>query len=151
MIRKLSRILAVATLVLTGMIAVASAQEPATKKVKIDFDFFAGKQLMPAGEYIIKLKSNTTSHKFILVQQVDGSAQATVATVPNQNRRELEQGSITFNKYGSEYYLSGVALGDERVIHSVPKTRAEREVSKKIAANKANGKSEKVMTQSSGQ
>ncbi len=151
MIKKIFRILAVSTLVLTGLIATASAQEASMRKVKIDFDFYAGKTLMPAGEYVVKLKSNTGSHKFILIQQVGGDARATLPSTPNQNRKELENGSITFNKYDNEYFLSGVTLGDEGVIHTVVKTRAEREVSKRLATNNADGKPEKAMTQSSEQ
>ncbi|MCI0339158.1 MAG: hypothetical protein L0226_16420 [Acidobacteria bacterium] len=146
MIKKIFNILAISTLVVVGMVATASAQEPTrTKDVKIDFDFYAGKKLMPAGEYIVKLLPNTTTHKLILVQQVDGKKQSIVTSVPNQNKANFKPGVLVFNKYGSKYFLSGVQLGSESVLHTTVKTRTEREVAKGIAKNEAARKLEEVV------
>ena len=151
MIKRISKILAVATFVLTGLIATASAQEGSIRKVKVDFDFYAGNKLMPAGEYTVKLMSNNQTQKLIMVQQVDGDAHAMLISNPNANHANLESGSVVFNKYGDEYFFSGVQLGKTQLLHTAVKTRNEREVSKRIAKNSAKDKSEKVVTQSSGQ
>ncbi len=146
MIKKIFNILAISTLVVVGMVATASAQEPTrTKDVKIDFDFYAGKKLMPAGEYIVKLLPNTTTHKLILVQQVDGKKQSIVTSVPNQNKANFKPGVLVFNKYGSKYFLSGVQLGSVDVLHTTIKTRTEREVAKGIAKNERASKTEEVV------
>jgi hypothetical protein len=151
LMKKIFNILAVTTLVLTGLIATASAQEASTKKVQIDFDFYAGKKRMPAGEYIVKLKQNTGTHKLIVVQQVKGGSQAVVASVPSQIKHKLDPGSITFNRYGDQYFLSGVQLGSDRIIHKAIPSRAEREVLKKIAGYDNGSKPEKVTTQTNVQ
>jgi hypothetical protein len=147
--KKIFNMLAVSMLVLVGLAATASAQDGATKRVQIDFDFYAGKKLMPAGEYVIKLKQNTGTHKYILVKQVKGDGLAIVPSVPSSTRDYLETGSVRFNKYGDQYFLSGVQMSKDRVLHTTLKSRTEREVLRKIAGNERGNKPEKVTTQSS--
>jgi hypothetical protein len=136
MIKKVYQTLAVASLIVISLVAGASAQDPnRTKVVKIDFDFYAGNKQMPAGAYVVKLLENGNTQKLILIQQQDGNSQAIVASVPNRNRADYKPGVILFNKYGSQYFLSGVQLGDSTVLHTAIKTRAEREILKVIAQN----------------
>jgi hypothetical protein len=134
MIKKVYKILAITTLILIGMVVGASAQEPTrTKNVRIDFDFYAGKKLMPAGDYIVSLMQNGNTQKLIFVQQQDGHSQAIIASVPNRNKGDLKPGAILFNRYGSQYFLAGVQLGDSNTLHTAIKTRAERNISREIA------------------
>ncbi len=150
MIRKMLRILAVSTLVLTGLIASASAQDiVGTKRVKIDFDFYAGKKLMPAGEYVIRLMPNTFSTKLILVQQVDGDKQAIIQSVLKHNSGNYKAGTILFNKYGDQHFLAAVQLGNADALHSALKTRAERQAIKDLANENSEGKPAKAVTESS--
>jgi len=136
MMKKVFKILAITTLILICMVVGASAQEVnRTKSVRIDFDFYAGKKLMPAGDYIVSLLHNGNTQKLILIQQQDGKSQAIVTSVPNRNKGELKPGAILFNKYGSQYFLSGVQLGDSNILHTAIKTRAEREILREIADN----------------
>jgi hypothetical protein len=136
MIKKVYKILAITTLILVTMVVGASAQEPTrTKNVRIDFDFYAGKKLMPAGDYIVSLMQNGNTQKLILVQQQDGNSQAIIASVPNRNKTDLKPGAILFNKYGSQYFLAGVQLGGSNILHSAIKTRAERNILREIAKN----------------
>jgi hypothetical protein len=136
MIKKVYKILAITTLIFIGIVVGASAQEPTrTKSVRIDFDFYAGKKLMPAGDYIVSLLSNGNTQKLILIQQQDGKSQAIIASVPNQNKADRKPGAILFNKYGSQYFLAGVQLGDGNILHTAVKTRAEREILREIAKN----------------
>lgn len=152
MIKKMLNILGVSVLVLTGLMATASAQDTSsTKTVKIDFDFYAGKKLMPAGEYRISLRSNTSTHKMILIKQVNGDEQAILASVPYPNKTNYEPGSLVFNRYGEQYFFSAVQLGNGNALHTILKTRAEREIGKKIAKNSNNDKQEEVVTISSVQ
>jgi hypothetical protein len=136
MIKKVYQTLAVASLIAISLVAGASAQDPKrTKAVRIDFDFYAGKKLMPAGDYVVKLLENGSTQKLILIQQQDGNSQAIMASVPNQNRADYQPGVILFNKYGSKYFLAGVQLGDATMLHTALKTRAEREILKGLAQN----------------
>lgn len=136
MIKKAYKILALASLILISLVAGASAQEPSrTKQVRIDFDFYTGKKLMPAGDYTVSLLQNGTTQKLILVQQKDGDSQAIITSVPNRNKAAYQPGSIIFNRYGNKYFLAGVQLGDSSVLHTAIKTQAEREILKEIASS----------------
>jgi hypothetical protein len=136
MIKRAYKILALTTLILIGMVVGASAQEATrTRNVRIGFDFYAGKKLMPAGDYIISLLHNGNTQRLILIQQQDGNSQAIIASVPNQNKADLKPGAVLFNKYGSQYFLAGVQLGDSNILHTAIKTRSEREILREIAKN----------------
>jgi hypothetical protein len=136
MIKRVYKILAITTAILICMVVGASAQEASrTKQVRIEFDFYAGKKLMPAGDYIVSLLQNSHTQKLILIQQQDGHFQAIIASVPNQNKADLKPGAILFNKYGSQYFLASVQLGDSNILHTAIKTRAEREILREIAEN----------------
>jgi hypothetical protein len=136
MIKRVYKILAITTLILVGMVVGASAQEPVrTKSIRIDFDFYAGRKLMPAGEYIVSLLQNGNTQKLIQIQQQDGKSQAIVTSVPNRNKADLKPGAILFNKYGSQYFLAGVQLGDSNILHTAIKTRAERDILRELVRN----------------
>jgi hypothetical protein len=136
MIKKVFKILAITTLILICMVVGASAQEATrTKSVRVDFDFYAGKKLMPAGDYIVSLLQNGNTQKLILIQQQDGKSQAIIASVPDRNKGDLKPGAILFHKYGSQHFLSGVQLGDSNILHTAIKTRAEREILREITNN----------------
>jgi len=136
MIKRVYKILAITALILIGMVVGASAQEATrTRNVRIDFDFYAGKKLMPAGDYVVSLLQNSNMQKLILIQQQNGHSRAIVASVPNQNKDDWKAGTILFNKYGSQYFLAGVQLGDSNILHTAIKTRSEREILRETAKN----------------
>jgi hypothetical protein len=136
MIKKVYKILAITTLIFICIVVGASAQAPTrTRNVRIDFDFYAGKKLMPAGVYIVSLLQNNNTQKLILIQQQNGKSQAIIASVPTRNDDERVPGAIIFNKYGTQYFLAGVQLGDSAIMHTAIKTRAERVLLREIANN----------------
>jgi len=146
MIKQSYKILAAVSLISITLVASVSAQDPTrTKVVRIDFDFYAGKKLMPAGNYVVKLMENGNTQKLILVQQQDGNSQAIIASVPNQNKADYQPGVILFNKYGTQYFLAGVQLGDSNVFHTAIKTRAEREILKQAAMTSSAGSTREVV------
>jgi hypothetical protein len=138
MFKRSFQILTASALVLCALTAGASAQSlVVAKKVKIDFDFYAGKKLMPAGEYEFRLTPNHQTHKLVYVRRLGGDANAIVASMPTANVKSLKPGSIVFNRYGDQYYLARVRFGDSDYIHSVIKSKRERRLLRDISA-KAN-------------
>jgi len=135
MFKRSLQILAVSALVFCALTAGASAQSLiVAKKVKIDFDFYAGKKLMPAGEYEFKLIPNPQTRKLVQVRQIGGAASAIVASVPGSNVKELKPGSIVFNRYGDQYYLARLQFGDSAYVHNVIKSKSERKLLRAVAA-----------------
>ena len=139
MFKRSLQILAVSALVLSALTAGASAQSlVVAKKVKIDFDFYAGKKLMPAGEYEFKLTPNHQTHKLVQIHQIGGDANAIVASVPSLNVKELKPGAIVFNRYGDQYYLARLQFGDSAYVHNVIKSKSERKLLRAVAASSNN-------------
>ena len=133
MFNKSVRMLAVSAFVLCALTVGASAQAPImTNKVSIEFDFYAGKKLMPAGQYEFKLTPNHQTQKLIQIRNVKTGSVATIPSVPNFNTKNAKPGEIVFNKYGDQYYLSRVQLGDSKYIHDVIKSRNERKLLRNI-------------------
>lgn len=137
--------LAVVMMLAAGLVSTAAAQElPKTRAMKIDFDFYAGKTVMPAGEYEFQLVSSTGPHKLIRIREINSDKQVLLTAIPNRNAQNLDSGSVGFNKYGDQYFLTGVQLGDRNYFHTVLKTSMERDIAKQF-----NGR--RINTQSSGQ
>lgn len=137
--------LAVAMMLTAVLLPTAAAQEPPkTRVIKIDFEFHAGKTVMPAGQYEFQLVSGNGPHKLVRVREINSEKQVLLTTVPNRNAQNLDNGSVGFNKYGDQYFLSGVQLGDSNYFHTVLKTGQERDIAKQY-----NGR--RINTQISGQ
>ena len=133
--KKILNILAVLTFIAVGLTATASAQRsPVSTKTKIDFDFYVGNKLLPAGEYRIRLlPASSESHKLIVLHKVDGDESAIIPSVPENNKGGLKSGSVKFNKVGDAYFLSGVQLGDESLFQAAIKGRTEKAATTRIA------------------
>jgi len=149
--KKMFQILAISALVLTGLVASASAQSVAeSNRVKIDFPFNVGDKQLSAGEYRIKALNTDQAQKVILVQRLDGKGQAVIASVPGSNNGQLALGGVRFNKYGDKLFLASVQLGDDGVIHHMLKSRAER-AAEKESPKIAGAQSKPVSVPTTGQ
>ncbi len=135
MLKRSFQILTVSAIVLCALTAGASAQSlVAAKKVKIDFDFYAGKKLMPAGEYEFKLTPNHQVSKLVHVRRSGGDANAVISSLQGSNVNGLKPGAIVFNKYGDQYYLAGLRFGDTDYVHNVIKSKRERKLLRDVIA-----------------
>jgi len=111
----------VAALVLSavvfGSMCFAGAGGPRLK-ANIPFAFQAGEVALPAGEYIFEFGAN------MIIQKSDGSDSYFLNVVSGEAR--TGNLSISFNRYGDMYYLSGARNGVS--VATVLKTRAEKEM-----------------------
>ena len=80
--------------------------------VKIDFDFIAGDQALPAGSYRVRHPTNDIS--LIEIESADGKKTVLVAISRLARRMTggVPDGSLVFDKEGSQYVLSEVWLED---------------------------------------
>jgi hypothetical protein len=139
MLKRSVQALAVSTLVLCALTAGASAQSIlTTRKVSIDFDFYAGKKLMPAGDYEFKLTGNNQAQGLVQVRNVNTGAVMILPSLGNRNTKIVRPGSIVFNKYGDQYYLSRLHLGDADNVQEIIKGKTERKLFRNIIANTSN-------------
>jgi hypothetical protein len=108
--------------------AVAAADNALRIRADVPFAFYAGKELMPAGEYVFEIGSLTTSEasgSAILIQNPSGSALTRLVSIPGRAGSDSKV-RLHFNQYRDQYFLSSVeGLGR---LASVRKSKTEREL-----------------------
>jgi hypothetical protein len=107
--------------VLSGALLASAAIAPSASaadalRVSVPFDFIAGGQTMPAGEYIV---AKMSSSGLIMVQGRANKRSAALITMPSgySGAASADPG-LTFNSTGTRHVLSSVMLGsgETRVI-----------------------------------
>jgi hypothetical protein len=119
-------------LVMAGMMAltamattrVALAQEALV--VNVPFDFVAGNQNLPAGEYSVKVSQ--TDARIVLIERKDATAAMFIGTNPVVANTIQSESKLVFNRYGDRYFLSQVwNEGNDRG-RQLMKTAREKEI-----------------------
>jgi len=97
-------------LVLVLALSVAGVQAWAQKvKANIPFDFVAGEQEFPAGNYQIKFETGLQKH-LILKSLDDSDLSANVMYITRLSEREGGEPCLIFDKDGDKAYLSEVYM-----------------------------------------
>ena len=97
-------ILMTATLIALMTVAPATAQ-PNAVRANVPFEFHAGNQMLPAGQYQITLDPVS---KQVTVRAIEGGAGAFLAACQSSARDGATETSLAFNKYGDTYFLREV-------------------------------------------
>ncbi len=103
-------------------------------KVSVPFDFVVGGHTLPAGDYLV---SQVGAAGFLSVRDISSGATPVVmtATVPGDSTVPGEA-SLTFHRYGSDYFLAQVSDGYMSQSCSVQMTRGEKERANRASLNK---------------
>ena len=130
-----NRLFAVLAVVVVGVaLAAPLAAQSLVLKATIPFEFnFSGK-VMPAGEYLIQADGGSAALR--LKNYESRVAAISLAFHPSGERRTAGEPTLTFNRYGDQYFLSNVWAGSTASGLEVPMTRAERELAKVASAQK---------------
>ncbi len=129
---KMMRMVAMLALVMTFAVLSVSAQVRVERlTATIDFDFVAGGQTLPAGQYRFSFPGGDGSRRIVLITKTDGSAQALVQILPVQNQTESDAvADLIFNQYGDQRYLASVQLGDDSYRQELIKSSDERRLAR---------------------
>ena len=124
--------------VLTIALAVAAvaplAAQTVVLKANVPFEFhFAGK-ILPAGQYLLQANGGSSAMQ---LRNFDADAGAVSLGWPSSRRTDRGTDStLTFNRYGSTYFLSSVVNGSSGAGMEFPTTRTERELARTQTAQK---------------
>jgi hypothetical protein len=111
---------------LTLMACFAFAGNGTEMNVTIPFDFYAGSQLIPAGEYKFEMGAlNHGSASSVIMRTKDGSGVSVLVTMPDVNRSTF-QNHLRFNQYGAKYFLSSIAISSHKA--NLKPTKLEQEL-----------------------
>ena len=95
---------------LTLMASFGFAEPGAAMRISVPFDFYAGDQQLPAGEYTVQMGSGfLPTASVVTILQVNGSATCMLATQPGTDA-DLSATQLQFNKYGNKRFLSTVSI-----------------------------------------
>jgi hypothetical protein len=127
------RLVVTGTLLLVGVGVAASARAQGTETVTtIPFAFTAGDTKLPQDRYRI---SPIPGQNSVFMIRGERNGVVLMTRIDRLNDREPAP-SLTFHRYGDQYFLREVQLGDGRILHLTP-SRAETEYVAAQAAAKS--------------
>jgi hypothetical protein len=97
-------------------------------KANIPFDFVAGNQALPAGQYVI-----SPAPGVLMIRSSDGSKSAISTTQNWGGGDRLEKTELVFHHIGKTYFLSQVKVEGFAEGRQLPKSRTESEA--EVASN----------------
>src|SRR6476659_6019088 len=129
------QIYAVATmLMLIGILAVtaeAQSVNGVSIRANIPFEFSVGDKLLPAGEYRIQQVNPSSDVVMLQIANANGEARVMVR-VQSMRARDTNRTGLVFNRYGSSYFLSTLAIEGSVDAWQAPKSHAERGVGREL-------------------
>jgi hypothetical protein len=123
--KKLFTLLAVSVLLAVGS-AFAQIASDQTLGANIPFSFILGKTTLPAGHYTIQSVGN--SGKAVLIRGSYRQSGIFLLAIDTESTQPSAQSSLTFNKYGNQYFLSRIQVEGSTRGLQLPKSRAEKEM-----------------------
>jgi len=128
-------------LMLIGILAVtaeAQSVNGVSIRANIPFEFSVGDKLLPAGEYRIQQVDPSSDVVMLQIANANGEARVLVR-VQSMRARDTNRTELVFNRYGSSYFLSTLAIEGSVDAWQAPKSHAERGVGRELAALKVDG------------
>jgi len=107
-------------------------------RANIPFEFSVGDKLLPAGEYRIQQVNPSSDVVMLQIANANGEARVLVR-VQSMRARDTNRTELVFNRYGSNYFLSTLAIEGSVDAWQAPKSHAERGVGRELAALKVDG------------
>lgn len=119
--------IAIATMILVGIVAVNTHAQTGAHKVvaNIPFEFAVGKATLPAGRYTVTVMNPTSDRKILQIRRVDGRASAMVITVDVTGDMS-ENAKLVFHRYGDRYYFAQAQMSGDSPSLAAVKTRSEQ-------------------------
>lgn len=129
------RTIAALSLLASLSLATVYAQSNSRSAFKIPFEFTAGDQTFPAGEYRVEALPNGAS-AWVRISSDGGRKSSTFTSLTQAFGKTDPVGKLVFNRYGDQYFLRSYnAAGDHKECDLVP-SRAEKALIKKARAGK---------------
>jgi hypothetical protein len=112
-------------LLLAGGLAVAQSREPL--RFRTPFAFIVGDQLMPAGEYTVRVETVAGVLSF---RGSDGKAGTFIRSMPLVKSKTATRYRLVFHNYGAHYYISEIWVPGYETGRVVVQHPSELEVAK---------------------
>ena len=128
----------IAMMVLVGSLAMmAQAQTGGGAQLiaNIPFEFSAGNKKLPAGKYVISVINPSSDQRVLQIRSIDGHNRTVLLMQPVEGKVQ-EEAKLVFNLYGDHYFFAQAWTPANGSGMQAPGSRAERNVSRELAAIK---------------
>lgn len=129
------RLLVIAGLMITLLVASADAQFPRVITADIPFDFLVMDKRLPAGQYDLD-PIRMGGIGALRIRSADGQVTAVVLTQSSTARANQAGLNLVFNRVGGQYFLSQVRGIEDKTFHQLPKSRIEKSLANQTGALK---------------
>jgi hypothetical protein len=125
-------VMLVSIIALAYATAIASSAQSLGQQIRADvpFDFVVGDKTLAAGEYSV---SQISSAGGIAVRSRDGEQGAIRLSHAVLDRNPRQKTSLTFLRYGNQYFLSQIWVSGSAEGRQVLKSKAERSADRELA------------------
>ena len=97
----------------------------------VPFDFTVSDKKLPAGKYSISRAQTSNGDLVLQIVSADGQKNISRLTIPVITHKPMNQGTLVFNRYGNDYYLSEVWPAGGSTGRELLKSRTERDLARK--------------------
>lgn len=112
-------------LLFVPLIAVAQMKPTERIVTQVPFKYMVGDTAMPAGECTVLLANENNS--VLLVGSTVAKHWVYAPTTPNLGKKASDA-ALTFHRYGDQYFLTEVRVGNSRSIYTFKPTKLEKEL-----------------------
>ena len=113
------------------MLAAPVTAQTLSLRASVPFDFVIGGHTLPAGDYLV---SQVHGERFMTVQNASGGATPSVMTIALPGSLAAQgEASLTFHRYGSDYFLAEIWDGYTGQIRSIWMSGTEKELANRAS------------------
>ena len=134
--KQLYMVVTIIALITVAGLSSVKAQTSLSLKANIPFAFSVGNQTMPAGEYTVRCTNPSSDMKVLQLRSSDGHETALVRTSSVSGKIQ-DDAKLVFNRYGDQYFFAQAWLPADSIGMQAPKSRAEKQIGRELAANKS--------------
>lgn len=127
----------IGALVFATLFAVSTARAQSSNRpliANIPFEFSAGSQTLPAGEYTVRVTNPASDQRVVQIRSLNGSKHA-VLQMHSVNGPAKDGARLVFHRYGERYFLAQAWTAADSIGMEAPRSRAERGAGSELASN----------------
>jgi hypothetical protein len=118
--------------IVLGTFVLLASPAKAEVRITIPFDFSVGKVSLPSGTYSVARTGGASSLLELRNKQGKGNAVAAINSVQSSREAVSDKDKLVFHRYGSRYFLAQFWIQGSSVGFELPKSKAERQISKRL-------------------
>ena len=130
---KSSRMLFWSVVVVVVVMAVPTFAQSREKEYNIPFSFNVGKEVRPAGHYVV----SSVFESSLRIRRLDGTGAIVISSAAVESADRTSPCKLVFRRYGEKYFLAQAWLGYNSIGRELIRSDEEKEWARKTQAQEA--------------